>query len=323
MATTEYKMTPTPLITTFDESVLNLIGNTPLIKIRNITKDLPDSVEVYAKAEWHNAGGSVKARPAYRMIMEGIKAGKLGKGKVLLDSTSGNTGVAYALLGRVLGFQVDLVVPGNVCKARKGTMATAYDANLILSDPMEQSDGAIRLAQEIYEKDPEKYFMPDQYNNDFNWMAHRDTTAREIWEQTEGRITHFLAGIGTSGTLMGTTRGLKGFNEAIRCYAIEPEEALHGIEGLKHMESSIVPGIYDESVYDEKLSVKTEDAYDMVSRIEKEEGLVVGQSAGAALVGAMRVAETLDSGIVVTVFPDSCLDCPVGHGDFTTGDIFK
>ncbi len=303
-------------VTKFDKSVISKIGNTPLIKIKNITKDIPKEVEVYVKAEWYNAGGSVKARPALRMIQEGIKTGKLGKGKTLIDSTSGNTGVAYALLGRVLGFPVNLVIPSNVCQERKGIMASSYNAHLIMSDPLESSDGAIKLAQEIYDKDPDKYFMPDQYNNPHNWMAHRDTTSKEIWEQTKGKITHFIAGIGTSGTLMGNTRGLKSFNPEIKCCAVEPAEALHGIEGLKHMDSSIVPGIYDPTVFDEKLSVKTETAYDMVLRIEQEEGLRVGTSSGAALVGAMRLAEKIDKGIIVTIFPDSCQECDVAHGDF-------
>jgi len=311
-----YTMEVAPRVNKFDESTLQKIGDTPLIKIKNLTKNLNSGIEVYAKAEWHNPGGSVKSRPALRMIKEGIKERKLGKGKILLDSTSGNTGVAYALIGKILGFKVQLVIPGNVCKERKGIMATAYDAELIQSDPIEQSDGAIKLAKEIYEKDPDKYFMPDQYNNPFNWMAHRDTTANEIWNQTAGKVTHFLAGIGTSGTLMGSSRGLKGFDSNIKTYAVEPEEALHGLEGLKHMDSSIVPGIYDITAYDEKISVKTEDAYNMVLKIEKEEGLIVGQSSGAALVGAMRLAETLEKGVVVTIFPDTCAECDIAHGDF-------
>jgi cysteine synthase B len=305
-----------PVITSYDESVLDRIGNTPLVKIRSITKDLPDGVEIFAKAEWVNPGASVKARPALRMVRDGIKSGKLGKGKELIDSTSGNTGVAYALIGKVMGFKVNLVLPENVCKARKGTMASQFSANLILSDAIESSDGAIRLCKKLYNDNPDKYFLPDQYNNPSNWMAHRDTTAKEIFEQTKGNVTHFLAGIGTSGTLMGTTRGLKAFNPAIRCYAIEPSESLHGIEGLKHMETSIVPGIYDPTVYDEKISVKTDDAYRMVRRLEEEEGLLVGTSAGAAMFGALQLAKTLTKGVVVTVFPDSCEECVIAHGEF-------
>ncbi len=255
-------------------------------------------------------------RPALRMVQDGVKAGKFSKGKILLDSTSGNTGVAYALLGKIMGFDVHLVLPENVCKERKGMMAQQYTATLILSDPMKQSDGAIELAQEIYDKDREKYFMPDQYNNPSNWMAHRDTTAQEIYEQTKGRVTHFLAGIGTSGTLMGVSRGLKALNAEIKTYAIEPAEALHGLEGLKHMGSSIVPGIYDESLYDEKISIKTEDAYAMVNRMEKEEGLPVGHSSAAALVGTLRLIEKTGKGVFVMVFPDSCGECKVLHGVF-------
>jgi len=312
-----YIMEAPTQVTRFDKSVLRKIGNTPLIKLENITRHLGKDVEIYAKAEWHNVGGSVKARPALRMIQEGIKAGKLSRGKILLDSTSGNTGVAYAIIGRILGFKVQLVIPANVCKERKGIMASAYNAELILSDPLESSDGAIKLAQEIYQKNPDKFFMPDQYNNPHNWMAHRDTTAKEIWEQTGGRITHFVAGIGTSGTLIGTTRGLKSFNPNIKSYAVEPAEALHGLEGLKHMETSIVPGIYDPSVFDEKISIPTEDGYNMVMRIEKEEGIIVGQSSGAAFCGALKVAEKIEKGIVVTVFPDSCAECNIAHGDFS------
>ena len=215
-----------------------------------------------------------------------------------------------------MGFKVELVIPEHVCMAHKGLMAKSYSAELVLSDPMEQSDGAIRLAKEMYAKNPEKYFMPDQYNNPSNWKAHRDTTAVEIWEQSKGGVTHFLAGIGTSGTLMGTTRGLKSYNPEIKTYAIEPAEALHGLEGLKHMDSSIVPGIYDPSVFDEKISIKTEDAYEMVRRLEHEEGLLVGQSSGAAMLGAIRLAEKMEKGVIVTVFPDSCADCEVAHGEF-------
>ncbi|MBI3581779.1 MAG: cysteine synthase family protein [Nitrospinae bacterium] len=305
-----------PVITKYVPEVLDRIGNTPLLKMRNITKGLAKKVEVYAKAEWVNPGGSVKARPALRMVRDGMKAGKLGRGKELIDSTSGNTGIAYALIGKILGFKVNLVLPANVCKLRKGMMASQYSANLILSDPIESSDGAIRLCRKIYSENPDKYFLPDQYNNPSNWAAHKETTAREIWEQTNGTVTHFLAGIGTSGTLMGTTRGLKAMNRNILSYAVEPAEPLHGIEGLKHMETSIIPGIYEPSVFDEKLSVKTDEAYKMVSRLEEEEGLLVGTSSGAAMVGAMRVAERLDEGVVVTIFPDSCEECIVAHGEF-------
>lgn len=305
-----------PKIDVYDESVFDKVGNTPLLRLKNIGKKFGKDIEIYAKAEWTNPGGSVKMRPALRMVRDGIKSGQFSKGKILIDSTSGNTGVAYALIGKIMGFKVQLVLPENVCKQRKGIMAQQYNADLILSDPLESSDGAIKLAQQIYDKDQDKYFMPDQYNNPSNWKAHRDTTAKEIYEQTKGRVTHFLAGIGTSGTLMGVTRGLKEMNPQIKSYAIEPAEALHGIEGLKNMESSIVPGIFDSSVYDEKISIKTEDAYDMIEQLSKEENLLVGHSAAAATVGVLRLAEKIKKGVIVTVFPDHCEECGVLHGEF-------
>ncbi|MFQ5559757.1 MAG: PLP-dependent cysteine synthase family protein, partial [Nitrospinota bacterium] len=266
--------------------------------------------------EWLNAGKSVKARPALRMIEDGEKDGRLGKGKIILDSTSGNTGIAYALIGREKGYRVELVMPQNVCMTRKKIMAESYNAIIHLSSPLEGSDGAILMAKEIYEKNPEKFFMPDQYNNPSNWKAHFDTTAPEIFDQTHKRVTHFVAGLGTSGTVMGTGRGLKALNPAIRVCAVEPAEALHGIEGLKHMESSIVPGIYDESFLDEKMSVKTEEAYEMVRLLKEEEGLEVGQSSGAAFKGALNLAARIESGVIVTVFPDSC-ECYVASGDLS------
>jgi cysteine synthase B len=219
------------------------------------------------------------------------------------------------MIGAACGYKVRIVIPKNASPERK-KIITAFGAEIVYSSPFDGSDGAIRLARKLYNEDRAIYFMPDQYNNPSNWMAHRDSTAIEIFEQTKGRVTHFLAGIGTSGTLMGTTRGLKGLNPKIISYAVEPAEALHGIEGLKHMETSIVPGIYDPSVYDEKLSVKTDEAYRMVRRLEEEEGLLVGTSAGAAMVGALKVARQLDEGVVVTIFPDSCEECVVAHGEF-------
>jgi len=295
-----------------DDSILDTIGNTPLIEIKHIGKEFPN-VKIFAKAEWRNAGGSVKSRPALSMIEDGEKTGKLTKDKVLLDSTSGNTGIAYALIGKVKGYKVKLVMPENVINERKGKMAAFYGAEIIASSPFEGSDGAIVLAKKIYQEDPEKYFMPDQYSNDANWKAHYDHTSKEIWEQTEGKVTHFTAGIGTSGTLMGNTRGLKRFNQNIKCYAVEPAEELHGLEGLKHMASSIVPKIYDQSVFDGVLSVSTEDGYDMVGRLEREEGILVGNSAGAAMQGALDLASQIKEGVIVTVFPDSCEKC---YNDF-------
>jgi cysteine synthase B len=302
-----------PVIT--DLSILKKIGNTPLIQIKNLPKELQD-VEIYAKAEWRNAGGSVKSRPALKMIEDGEKSGKLTKGKIILDSTSGNTGIAYALIGKIKGYKVKLVMAANVCKERKGTMADFYGAEIVTSSPFEGSDGAIRLARKICNENPDLYFMPDQYNNDSNWQAHFETTAKEIWQQTSGRVTHFVAGIGTGGTIMGTTRGLRDINPDIKCYAVEPAEELHGIEGLKHMASSIVPGIYKESILDGKISVTTEDAYKCVDFLEKEEGVMVGHSSGAALQGALDLARQIKKGVIVTVFPDSCDDCYIQFGKF-------
>ena len=302
-----------PLIT--DESILKSIGNTPLIKIKTLGQKFRD-VEIYAKAEWRNAGGSVKARPALRMIEEGEKSGQLTKDKVILDSTSGNTGIAYALIGKIKGYRVRLVMPANVINERKGQMAKFYGAEIVESSPFEGSDGAILIARKIYEQSPDRYFMPDQYNNDANWKSHYDTTSVEIWEQTQKQVTHFVAGIGTSGTLMGTTRGLKRFNPDIQCYAVEPAEELHGLEGLKHMASSIVPGIYDTSIFDGVLSVTTDNAYDMVAELEHNEGILVGQSAAAAMKGSLDLAANIKKGVIVTVFPDSCEKCYINFGQY-------
>lgn len=302
-----------PVIT--DPSVLQSIGNTPLIRIHNLGKEFKD-VEIYAKAEWRNAGGSVKARPALKMIEDGEKSGQLTKNKIILDSTSGNTGIAYALIGKVKGYRVKLVMPANVCKERKGLMADFYGAEIVTSSPFEGSDGAIILARKIYEENPDLYFMPDQYNNDSNWKAHFETTAREIWKQTHERVTHFIAGIGTGGTIMGTSRGLKDLNPKIQCYAVEPAEELHGIEGLKHMGSSIVPGIYKEEELDGKFGVSTDESYKFVERLEREEGILVGHSAAAAMVGALELASQIKKGVIVTVFPDSCERCYINFGKF-------
>lgn len=296
-------------------SVLRKIGNTPIIPIHNLGKEFPD-VEIYAKAEWRNPGGSVKARPALQMIEDGEASGQLTHDKIILDSTSGNTGVAYALIGKIKGYRVKLVMPANAVKDRKGQMADFYGAEIVTSSPFEGSDGAIILAREIYEKDRDKYFMPDQYNNPSNWKAHYLHTAPEIWKQTDGRITHFCAGIGTGGTIMGNTRRLRELNPNIKCYAVEPLEELHGIEGLKHMGSSIVPKIYDESFLDGKISVATEESYKMVEKLEKEEGILVGHSSAAAMVAALELAKKIEKGVIVTVFPDSCDTCYINFGKF-------
>lgn len=282
-------------------SVVEQIGDTPLLRLRDPA--IPPRVEVYAKLEFFNPGGSVKDRPARRMIEDGEQDGLLEPGKVILDSTSGNTGIAYAMIGAAKGYRVKLAMPANVSRERKAILA-AYGAEVVYTDPGELSDGAIREAQRIYEADPDQYFKPDQYNNPANWFAHRDTTAPEIWEQTQGRVTHFVATIGTSGTLMGTGRGLRRFNPAIQVIAAEPAEPFHGIEGLKHMESSIVPGIYDETLIDNKIPVDTDDAYDTALRLPVEQGILVGQSSGGAYWAALEVARQLDTGVVVTIFCD-------------------
>jgi S-sulfo-L-cysteine synthase (O-acetyl-L-serine-dependent) len=292
-------------------SVLEQIGNTPLLRFVNITKGF-DRVEIYGKAEWFNPGGSVKDRPALRMIEEGERSGALTRDKVILDSSSGNTGIAYALIGAVKGYRVELAVPRNVSRERKRILQ-AYGAHVIYTDPLAGSDGAIREAHRRYEADPEKYFMPDQYNNPANWQAHYDTTGAEIIEQTKGRVTHFVAGVGTSGTLMGSGRRLREFNARIQIAAVLPAEDLHGIEGLKHMETAIVPGIWDDGFPDRKLAVRTEDAYEMARRLASEEGILVGQSAGAAVYAALELARQVSEGVIVTILPDA------GDRYFSTG----
>jgi cysteine synthase B len=285
------------------DSVLDLIGNTPLLQMRALTQGLSPAVRVFAKLEGLNPGGSVKDRPAWRMIQDGLRSGKLCPGKTILDSTSGNTGIALALIGRVLGYQVELVVPANVSVERRQILQ-AYGAAVTYSDPLEGSDGAIRLCRKILEANPERYFKPDQYFNPMNPQAHYEHTGPEIIRQTNGKITHFIAGIGTGGTIMGTGRYLKEINPAIRVVAVEPDDALHGLEGLKHMPSSIVPGIYHEQELDEKINVATDDAYAMVYRLSQEEGVLVGQSSGAAMYATLKIARKLDSGTLVTIFPD-------------------
>jgi cysteine synthase B len=285
------------------DSVLGLIGETPLVQINKLTQGLPPGVRIFAKLEGFNPGGSVKDRPALKMVQEGIRSGKLIQGKTIIDSTSGNTGIALGLIGRVLGYPVELVMPSNVSTERK-RIIMAFGARVIYSDPLEGSDGAIRLCWKILEKEPEKYFKPDQYFNPMNAQAHYETTGPEVFRQTDGEITHFVSGIGTGGTIMGTGRYLKEKNPKIRLIAVEPDDALHGLEGLKHMASSIVPGIYHEEKLDQKINVSTEAAYAMVYRLSQEEGLLVGQSSGAAMHAALGVAKQIRWGTIVTVFPD-------------------
>jgi S-sulfo-L-cysteine synthase (O-acetyl-L-serine-dependent) len=285
------------------ESVLDLIGDTPLLEIRKLPERLPADVRIFAKLEGFNPGGSVKDRAALRMVQEGIRNGKLRPDKTILDSSSGNTGIALAMIGRVLGYSVELVVPENVSRERK-QIIHAYAAKIVYSDPLEGSDGAIRLCRKILQENPDRYFKPDQYFNQMNPQAHYETTGPEIYRQTQQKITHFVAGIGTGGTIMGTGRYLKERNPNIRIIAVEPDDALHGLEGLKHMVSSIVPGIYHENELDEKISVATEDAYAMVYRLSQEEGILVGQSSGAALFATLKLARKLREATLVTVFPD-------------------
>jgi len=287
---------------TAGSSVVDLIGRTPLVRLRRFERDTP-GVELYAKAEWQNPGGSVKDRAAARMILEGEASGALTPGRTILDATSGNTGIAYATVGAARGYKVRLCVPDNASAERK-LILRALGADLVLTDPLEGTDGAIREARRLHAADPDRYFYPDQYNNDANWRAHFDTTGPEIIEQTSGRLTHFVAGLGTSGTFIGTGRRLRRFNPAIKLISFQPDSPLHGLEGLKHMASAIVPGIYDPTLADEDLRVATETAYTMVKRLAREEGLLVGISSGAALAAMLDVAHRTDRGIVVTVFPD-------------------
>lgn len=285
------------------QSVLDTIGNTPLLRIRGLKDKIKPNVEIWAKLEMFNPGGSVKDRPALQMIVDAEASGELTPEKVILDSTSGNTGIAYAMIGAAKGYGVELVMPESVSIERRYVIQS-FGAELVLSDPLEGSDGAILKCREILESDPDRYYKPDQYNNPSNPKAHYLYTAPEIWDQTQGRVTHFVATLGTSGTLMGTGRRLKEFSSKVQVVAIEPPE-FHGIEGLKNMDVSIVPGIYDATVWDQKVQVETEDAYDTARWLIREMGLLVGQSCGAAMAGALKVAETLEEGVVVTMFPDS------------------
>jgi cysteine synthase B len=290
------------------QSLLDRIGNTPLLRFDALTAHLP-GVTLLGKAEWHNPGGSVKDRAAANIVTEGRRTGKLVAGKTLLDATSGNTGIAYAMLGAAEGFPVTLCMPQNVSAERKKILS-AYGANILYTDPGDGSDGAIRLARLLAAKHPDSYFYADQYSNDANWLAHYYGTANEIWQQTEGRITHFVAMLGTSGTFVGTTRRLKELNPTIRCISLQPDSAFHGIEGAKHMASAIVPKIYDAALADTNLEIATEAAHAMARRISHDCGLLLGVSASAGLVGSLKICEQLDLGknrqpVVVTILCDS------------------
>jgi cysteine synthase B len=284
--------------------VLSAIGNTPLLPLNALLHDAHPpvksfsgelaNIQLWGKAEWHNPGGSVKDRAAARIVAEAQRSGKLAPGKTLLDSTSGNTGIAYAMLGAALGFPVTLCVPKNVSPERKRILQ-AHGAKIIYTDPAEGSDGAIQIARQLAESRPDLYFYADQYSNDANWRAHYETTANEIWQQTEGRISHFVAMLGTTGTFVGTTRRLKELNPEIQCVSLQPDSAFHGIEGAKHLPSAIVPRIYDSSLADQNLEISTETAHAMARRLAREQGLLVGVSAAAAIVGSLQIIERLNS----------------------------
>jgi S-sulfo-L-cysteine synthase (O-acetyl-L-serine-dependent) len=291
--------------------VLAAVGNTPLLPLNALIGDIPNlqtaNVELLGKAEWYNPGGSVKDRAAASIVADARRSGKLAPGKILLDSTSGNTGIAYAMLGAALGFPVTLCVPENVSPERKRILQ-AYGANIIYTDPAEGSDGAIKIARQYAQQHPDLYFYADQYSNDANWRAHYETTANEIWQQTQGRITHFVAMLGTTGTFVGTTRRLKELNPKIHCVSLQPDSAFHGIEGAKHLPSAIVPRIYDPSLADENLEISTETAHAMARRLAREHGLLVGVSSAAAVVGSLQIIGRLaenQRATVVTILCDS------------------
>jgi cysteine synthase B len=283
--------------------LIDLVGNTPLLGFKRITAEL-GNVRVLAKAEWYNPGGSVKDRAALGMILDGERRGLLTKEKILIDATSGNTGIAYAMICAQRGYQVKLALPKNASVERKQSLI-AYGAELILTDPTGGTDVAQRYVKDLVDQNPKRYFYPDQYNNDANWRAHYETTAMEIWRQTEGQVTHFVTGLGTSGTFMGVSRRLKELKPTIKCLSVQPDGPLHGLEGMKHMPTAIVPGIYDLGLAEENLEISTEDAHRMVLRLAREEGVLVGVSSGANMVAAMKVAERLKGGVVVTIFCDS------------------
>ncbi len=286
--------------------LLQLIGHTPLIRLERITLDLP-GIEIYAKAEFFNPGGSVKDRAALNMVLDGERTGKLTRDRILLDATSGNTGIAYAMIGAYRGYRIKLCLPKNASMERKHVLQ-AYGAEMVFSDPAEGSDGAIRLCREIYNADPDRYFYPDQYNNPANWKAHYEGTAMEILAQTNRRITHFVACMGTSGTFMGNSRRMKKEIPHIKCISAQPSSGFHGLEGLKHMPTAIVPGIYDPTLADENIWIDTEDAYAMCRRMAREEALLIGISSGANLVAALRVAKEVaaagETGVIVTILAD-------------------
>jgi len=293
---------------TLGHSLMERIGNTPLLRLDAVTRDL-QGVTLLGKAEWYNPGGSVKDRAAANIVAEAGRRGLLYPGRILLDATSGNTGIAYAMLGAAEGFPVTLCMPENVSRERK-QIVQGYGANIIYTDPADGSDGAIRMARQLAAEHPDTYFYADQYSNDANWKAHYFMTANEIWQQTQGRVTHFVSMLGTSGTFVGTTRRLKELNPAIKCISLQPDSSFHGIEGAKHMASAIVPKIYDPTIADQNLEIATEDAYDMARRLSRSAGLLVGISAAAAVVGCLEIARELplhreQEAVIVTILCDS------------------
>ncbi len=287
------------------DELFDRVGHTPLFPLRRIGAEFPH-VEIYAKAEWFNPSGSVKDRAARAIILAAERGGELTSDKILLDATSGNMGITYATLGAARGYKVTLTMPANASRERITTLK-ALGADLILTDPLDGTDGAQREARSIYGANPDKYFYADQYNNQANWQAHYRTTGPEVWEQTAGCVTHFVAGLGTSGTMMGTGRRLKELNPDIELVAVQPDSPLHGLEGLKHMETAIVPGIFDRSLPDRTLSIGTEETFSMARRLAREEGLFAGVSAAAAALAATKIAAQIEHGVIVTVFPDSAL----------------
>ena len=286
--------------------ILSYIGNTPLVRLSRIGAEYP-GIEIYGKAEYFNPGGSVKDRPALNMILDGERTGRLNHRRTILDATSGNTGIAYAMIAAVKGYRVKLCLPRNASEERKRILS-AYGAEIVFTDPAEGSDGAIRACREIFQANPDLYFYPDQYNNPANWLAHYDSTAPEIIEQTGGRITHFVAALGTSGTFGGVTRRFRQDMPRVKCYSAQPSSGFHGLEGLKYMPSAIVPGIYDDTLADGNFWIETEEAYAMVRRLAKEEGLLVGVSSGANVVASLKLARQMhdarEPGLIVTVFCD-------------------
>jgi cysteine synthase B len=293
---------------TLGHSLIERIGNTPLVRLDALTSDLP-GIALLGKAEWYNPGGSVKDRAAGNIVAEAQRSGQLREGKILLDATSGNTGIAYAMLGAAEGFPVTLCMPDNVSRERKQILH-GYGANILYTDPADGSDGAIRMARDLAAKHPEQYYYADQYSNEANWKAHYNGTANEIWQQTQGRVTHFVAMLGTSGTFVGTTRRLKELNPAVKCISLQPDSSFHGIEGAKHMASAIVPKIYDPTLADQNLEISTEDAYAMARQLSRGAGLLVGISAAAAVVGCLKIARELSlkkgqEAVIVTILCDS------------------